>query len=179
MTSCSICRKNNDSVTQTENLPCDCALIDSVSTLPSCPDTIESALLYSMANLVITDSAATAQKRDSLYQFAIDSLVGPIVGKDLDILKFILADKRLYRSEYEAIRQPFCPNFAIEFVNQNDTTIYLVSFNTDELAVNNSDHQLQYYKMDETQSMARWVMPFFHNNDFYKSYLKYIEDENN
>ncbi|MDE6223241.1 MAG: hypothetical protein K2M49_06070 [Muribaculaceae bacterium] len=131
-----------------------------------------------MAHL-ITDSAATVQKRDSLYQYAIDSLVGPIVGKDLDILKFILADKRLYRSGYEAIRQPFCPNFAIEFVNQNDTTIYLVSFNTDELAVNNSDHKLQYYKMDETQSMARWVLPFFPNNDFYKSYLKYVEDENN
>lgn len=132
-----------------------------------------------MVNLVITDSAATVQKRDSLYQYAIDSLIGPIVGKDLDILKFILNDNRLYNSEYEPIRQPFCPNFAIEFVNKNDTTIYLVSFNTDELAVNNSDHKLQYYKMTETQNIARWVMPFFPNNDFYKYYIKHSEDENN
>lgn len=165
-------RTNNDEITIT-----DTTQVDSLDTITPPFELIDSAILYSMANLVLQDSDTIRQTRDSLIGYAVDSVVRTIDGGHLDVLKFILSDKRLYIRDYPKIRQPFCPNFAVEFRAKTDTAIYLVSFNTDEIAVKNSSRELQFFKMEETVNLARWAMLSFPQNAFYSTYLKYHEDE--
>ena len=122
--------------------------IDKIIRYPSC------VKLYQMVGLV-RDSAEVNEK-DSLFNYPIDWEIGKLDKKMKLLLDFIISDETQYRSEYNPIRQPFNPTFALEFIRNKQKAFYFVSFGTGELAVADEKGQFKFFLMRDSEIMKRW-----------------------
>lgn len=124
---------------------------DSVDKIIKHPSSVK---LYQMVGLV-RDSAETISK-DSLFNYLIDREIGILDKKTKILLDFIISDETQYRSEYNPIRQPFNPTFALEFTRNKQHVFYFVSFGTGELAIADENGQFEFYLMRDSEIMKRW-----------------------
>lgn len=104
---------------------------------------------------LVRDSTETSGK-DSLFNYPIDREIGKLDKRMRGILDFIISDETQYRSEYNPIRQPFNPTFALEFIRNKQRAYYFISFGTGELAVANEDGQFKFFLMRDSEIMKRW-----------------------
>lgn len=113
-----------------------------------------SVKVYQMVGL-IRDSVETNEK-DSLFNYPIDREIGKLDKKMKNLLDFIISDETQYRSEYNPIRQPFNPTFALEFIRNKQKAFYFVSFGTGELAIADENRQFKFFLMRDSEIMKRW-----------------------
>ena len=104
---------------------------------------------------LVRDSMETSRK-DSLFNYPIQREIGKLDKKTKNLLDFIISDETQYRSEYNPIRQPFNPTFALEFIRNKQRAFYFVSFGTGELAVADENGQFKFFLMRDSEIMKRW-----------------------
>ena len=123
-----------------------------LSFLDNSNDSIETAYLYSDSIDNIIDSSNVvnfylmmglvrdsidAVKKDLLFNYQIEKKIGELSKTDLDKMK-ILIDPKLYMYETSPIRQPFNPNYVLEFSKDDMKAFYWVSLGTGEIALSDS-----------------------------------------
>ena len=93
---------------------------------------------------------------DSLFNYPIDTVIGKLDKKEKILLDFVISDKKQYRKDYDPIRQPFHPNFALEFIKRKQRAYYFVSFGTGEVAIVDTSGNFKFYLMKDSKLMKRW-----------------------
>lgn len=150
---------------------------DSLSVIYS--DSIDAILLkaskvrvYDMADFVENNDSTV--KSDSLFNYRIKNEKGFLKDKEHNILSFILSDKYWYISKYAPIRQPFHPNFALEFIFKKEKAFVFVSFGTEEIAISDSTGHFRFFQMRDKRLIARWACIVFPKEEYYKEFIKQV-----
>lgn len=110
--------------------------------------------LYQMFSL-IRDSVDASQK-DSLFIYPIKKKLGKLKKEGKHLLHFIISDTKQYRTNYTPIRQPFNPDFALEFTKGKQTAYYFVSFGTGEIAIADITGHFKFFLMSDAHTIERW-----------------------
>ncbi|MBP3536845.1 MAG: hypothetical protein J6J93_04810 [Muribaculaceae bacterium] len=161
---CQCCRTATPEVSiekEAEKDSINCTYLDSVCKAIVSADSVR---LYDMVNMF--DNISTLC--DSIADYPIMRAVSTLNNEDIAIVKFILSDKNFYISDYEPVKQPFHPNFAIQF----DSIAFLASFGTGEIRVFEPGKIDSCYFMGNYDSLARWGMRVFPDEEYYKLIVK-------
>ena len=162
-TSCTCSTVNN--VLETDSLSV--IYNDSIDPILFCASKVR---IYDMADFVIYND--TIENSDSIFKYKIKKDIGFLRKEEIAILSFIASDKSWYIKNYTPIRQPFHPNFTLEFTHKKNTAFMFVSFGTEEIAISDSEGNFKFYKMRDKYIMARWACIVFPKEEYYKELIK-------
>lgn len=93
---------------------------------------------------------------DSLFDYPIENDLGSLTKTEKVLLNFVIDDKSQYRIEYSPIRQPFNPDFVLEFSSKKQCAYLFVSFGTGEIAIADVNGFFKFYLMSNSSIMERW-----------------------
>lgn len=97
------------------------------------------------------------QKRDSFMGYPIVTKYGKIKKKNKNIIDFVLKDTSLYIENYAPARQPFAPNYAIEYLSKKKTISFLFSFGSGEIAVREDKESYKFFHMRDSKAIRRVI----------------------
>ena len=140
---------------------------DSIDSILFCANKVR---IYDMADFVLYNN--TIENGDSIFNYKIKKNIGFLKKEEIAILSFIISDKSWYIKNYTPIRQPFHPNFTLEFTHKKNTAFMFVSFGTEEIAISDSEGNFKFYKMRDKHIMARWAYIAFPEEEYYKELIK-------
>ena len=104
---------------------------------------------------LIRDSTDAGQV-DSLFNYPIKKYFGKLKQDEKTLLHFIISNTQQYRTNYTLIRQPFNPDFALEFTQRKQTIYYFVSFGTGEIAIADIRGHFKFFLMSDVRTIERW-----------------------
>ena len=140
-------------------------------------DSIDSIILgadkvriYDMASFVGNNDSIP--KSDSIFNYHIKEEKGLLKDKEINVLSFILSDNYWYIRNYAPIRQPFHPNFTLEFICRKEKAFVFVSLGTEEIAISDSNGNFKFYQMQDKRIIARWALMVFPKEEYYNEFIK-------
>ncbi len=108
---------------------------------------------YKMAPLVRDTTRACP--KDSLLNFPILKKLGKLSRKEKYLVDFVIDDGSLYELDYQAIRQPFNPDYIIEYKHKGHIAHCLISFGSGEIAIADKNKILIIYHMHNSYFIER------------------------
>lgn len=124
---------------------------DSIDNILMHPSNVK---MYQIISFV--SDSVDARQADSLFNYPIYKKIGKIKKDEKILLHFVISDLRQYRKDYPPVRQPFNPDFALEFTKGKETAYYFVSFGTGEIAIADIVGQFKFFLMNDSRIMERW-----------------------
>lgn len=129
-----------------------------------------SAIKYYRMKGFVQDSVA--MPCDSLLGYPIEQDRGKLDKSSKLLLQFIVEDPAQYVSNYPAVRHPFWPNMAFEFISGHQRVYYFVSFATDEVGIATARGDFRFYRSKGIRQLAHWAYRLMPEDKYYQLLIK-------